>query len=292
MNLPGVELAQLEALTKTDQADYNEFWAMVYERAWQNLVSDVQDDLKDRFFVDAKLLTNETSEFLEAVNSGTNAGVVIQFSLPKYARIHVVSVDIYSEAEYSSPDFVVEFREDDSGGDLLHSASGEVSAGKNTIFVDTDFEADKLFIGYDPSVYSIRKTQNKYYPLSTLSYDKLSCTFPCSFGIGSVTQIGGGGLNLKYVVYCSIEKFVCENINLFKLPLYWKIGIEILNEVRFGNNVNCFTAMTPERAIELYDFYNGEYRTKLDGSIKGLNIREDPFCFNCKNTVTHKTILP
>lgn len=295
VNLPGVELAQLSALTKTEQADYTEFWTMVYERAWQNLVSDVTDRLKDRFFVDSKLLTRETSKFQETANSGGTSGVRIQFTLPKYAKIHVISVGVYSEAAYDSPDLVISFQEDDDSGELLHSVSSEISVGRNTVNVDTDFEVDKLFVSYDSTSFSLRKTDNKYYPDDFTGYfvfDKLECMFPCAFGHGSVRQISGGGLNVKYVVYCSMEKFICENLNLFKQAFFWKIGNEILVEVIYGNTVNCFTALTPERAKELTDYYSGVYIEKLNSSVNGLNIYEDPFCFNCKNTVTQKPIIP
>lgn len=295
VNLPGVELAQLAALTKTDQSDYNEFWSMVYNRAWQNLISDITDELKSRFFIDAKLITRETSKFQETSNSGGVSGVRIHFSLPKYARLHVISAEVYSEQAYDSPDLVINFNEEDQNGELLHSVSSEIVPGRNTINVDTDFEVSNLFVSYDSSSFSLRKTENKYYPDSYnegFLFDKLSCTFKCEFGIGSVQQISGGGINVKYVVYCSIERFVCENINIFKQAFYWKIANEILVELIFGNNVNCFTAITPDRAKELMDFYGPQYQAKLDTSVNGLNIYEDPFCFNCKNTVTSKPIIP
>lgn len=295
MNLPGVEIEQLEALTKTDQADYTEFWDMVYNRAWQKLISGVTTQLKSRFFVDAKLLTRETSAFTDVVNSGGIPGVQIEFSLPKYARLHVISVGVYSESDYDSPDLTISFHDTNASGELLHEVSEAVSAGRNTINVDTDFEVDKLFIGYDADSFSLRKTENKYYPQDDISgyvWDKINCMFPCQFGHGAVRQIRGGGLNVKYVIYCSIERFVCENINLFKEAFYWRIGVELMNEVIFGNKVNCFTAITPERAKELMEFYGPNFDVELDNSVKGLNIYEDPFCFNCKNVVTRKTILP
>jgi hypothetical protein len=287
-----VEVNLLEDLTTSDQADYLAFWESIYKRAWDNLVSDVAAKLNDRFFVDSKLVARETSEFQTSFNTGDSlAGVRVEFDLPKYARLHVISVGVFSESEYESPDFELNFYEEDSGGELLHTASAELEEGRNTVNIDTDFEVSSLFIAYDPGAYSLRRTENKYYPSNYLHFDKFDCTFPCRFGIGGVRQINGGGLNVKYVVYCSIEKFVCENINLFKQAFLWKIGNEILVDRRFGNTVNCFTAMTSERAVELTEFYTNAYMEKLGNSVEG-NIYEDPFCFNCKNSVTHKTILP
>lgn len=292
-NLPGVEVNLLEDLKTSDQADYLALWKMVYKRAWDNLVSDISNLLADKFFVDLKLLARETSEFTTTVNSGSAlAGIRISFDLPKYARIHIISAEVFSEADYDSPDFELQFFRDNESGELLHTASGEVSQGRSVLNVDTDFEVCDLFIGYDPSLYSVRKTENKYFPFNWIHWDKFECAFPCQWGKGGVKQINGGGLNIKYVVYCSVEKFVCENINLFKQAFLWRIGNEILIERRYGNTVNCFTAMKAERAEELTEFYVNTYNDKLANGIKGHNITEDPFCFNCKSSVTQKTILP
>lgn len=292
ISLPGVEVNLLAGLTTSDQADYLAYWASVYKRAWDNLVSDVAEKLNDKFFVDTKLVTRETSEFDDSFNTGDSlAGVRLDFELPKYARLHVISAGVYSQADYDSPDLELFFHEQDQDGELLHSVSAEITEGRNTVNVDTDFEVDSLFIGYDPSSYSLRKTSNKHYQSNYLSFSKFECTFPCQFGIGGVRQINGGGLNVKYVIYCSIEKYVCENINIFKQALLWRIGNELIIDRRFGNTVNCFTAMTAERAMELTEFYTNSYLEKLKNSVEG-NIHEDPYCFNCKNSVTHKTILP
>lgn len=291
VSLPGVELNLLDDLTTPDQADYLEFWANIYKRAWDNLVSDVSDLLNEKFFVDLKLISRETSSFQETFNTGSSlAGVQIKFDLPKYAKLHVINVEVFSEFAYDSPDLEISFHEEDSDGELLHTVSGEVD-GRSTINIDTDFEVDSLFIGYDPS-YSLRKTENKRYNSPYIHWDKFECMFPCQFGQGSIKQINGGGLNVNYVIYCSIEKFVCKNINLFKQAFLWRIGNEILIDRRYGETVNCFTAMSKERAEELTEFYGKTYQVKLQNAVKGHNITEDPFCFNCKNPVTVKTVLP
>lgn len=289
-SLPGVELNLLSDLTTPDQANYLAFWDNIYKRAWDNLVSDVANLLNEKFFVDLKLVSRETSDFLTSLNSSGIAGVRIEFTLPKYARLHIIDVELISDQDYDSPDGVISIYEDDVNGDLLHEVAEVITEGKNTINIDTDFDVNSVFVSYDSQVLSLKKTENKNY--YSPSYNKLSCTFPCQFGQGGVRQINGGGLNVTYVVYCSIEKFVCENINLFKQPLLWRIGNEIIIERRYGNTVNCFTAMTPERAEELTEFYQNTYSEKLDNAIKGHKINEDPFCFNCKNTVTVKTVLP
>lgn len=291
VDLPGVEVNLLADLTTPDQANYLEFWNVIYARAWNNLISNVTDKLNGKFFIDAKLISRETSKFQESYNTGSEAGIRLDFDLPKYAKLHIVSIGVMAESSASSPDFELNFYDTDSSGELLHTVNEDIEAGRNTINIDTDFEVSSLLVVYNADLVSLKKTENKYFPGSS-TFNKVYCTIPCSFGEAGVTQVGGGGLNVKFNVVCSVLKFVCENINIFKYAFLYKIGLEILNDRIYGNTVNCFTAMTPERATELKDFYTQEYDDRINAAMSGLNIYEDPFCFNCKNTVTAKTILP
>lgn len=296
VDLPGIEIAVLEGLFTSDQADYLEFWDVIYKRAWDNLVQDITTLLQDKFYVDQKLLTRETSEFLSDVNVTSGlAGIKIQFTLPKYGRIHIISVGVFSEQDYSSPAGQILIYDKDESGELLFEGSQDIVTGRNDFHVDTDFEVDNLFVAYNPAVYEFRKTENKYYDTDYFSFGKLACTFPC-FGLpgyqGSVYQINGGGLNVKYVVHCSEEKYVCENINLFKMAFWYRIGMELVHERRFGNRINKYVTLTFENWDEQNKFYGAQYDKALKNSTKSVNIYEDPICFSCKNVVTSKTYLP
>jgi hypothetical protein len=293
VNLPGVEISQLELLTKEDQADYEEFWAMIYKRAWDNLISDLSHSLQEKFFVDSKLVSRETSEFESGANVSTDlAGVTIEFNLPRYARLHIISVDVISEANYSSPEVTIDVYQDDENGDLLSTTSQEVTTGRNTIFIDQDYEVNKVFVAYDPSLYSFRSTENKRYTTPYISWDCDSCRFDCGGYEGTVEQINSGGLNVKYNVYCSVEKFACENINLFKQAFYYRLGLELIIERRFGNKLNRYMTMTLERAEELTNWYNTQFLENLNRAVRSQNMSEDPYCFKCKELVSARSQTP
>lgn len=291
-DLPGVEELLVTLISKDSETD-SEVWERIYRNAWTNLVSDVEAALQDKFFVNQKLVSRETSEFISELNGNSGlAGVRIQFDLPRYAVIHIVSVGLWSSEDYPTPEPVIYFYEDNAQGDLLHSVSDPVTEGKNTVFVDRDFTEDKIFVAYDPESFAFRGTENKFFNTGYPFWNKFECVWPCFGGQGSVKQINGGGLNVIYNVVCSAEKFVCENINLFRKTLWWKIGEELAAERRIGNRLNQFTTMTDERKTELANFYGAQYQQALTNSIKAHNIYEDPYCFNCKGTVNVKTNLP
>ncbi len=296
VDLPGVDIDTLEGLTKEDQEDYTELHNMILKRAWMNLVSDVSIALQKKFFVDHKIVARETSKFKDSANTGSGlAGIKIEFDLPKYARIHIISIGVFSEEYYGSPEATISIYEEDASGELLLQLDETLSEGRNTINVDTDFEVDKLFIAYDPEAFSFRQTENRYYDSFYMSWDKLSCTFPCygqSSYQGTVRQVNGGGLNIKYNVVCSVEKFICENINLFKTALFYRYGVELMDEQLLGNRLNKYTTMTEQRATERSGYFGTKYSANIDEAIKSHNIIEDPVCFKCKNTVMTKSLIP
>lgn len=282
----------IEGLAKSYK-DGDETWATLYKRAYDALVKDVGRALNRSFNVDLKLISRETSSFKDSINGASGlAGVEISFDLPKYARIHVISVEVFSDTEYETPDVPFYVYEEDGDGELLHEFSGEVAVGRSTIYVDADFEVDTIFVAYDPDTYAFRSTENKKYNTSYLSWSCDDCRFDCGGYEGTVKQINGGGLNVKYVVYCSIEKFVCENINLFAQSLLWKIGQVISEERRFGERLNRFVTMTLERWEELMAFYTEKYKDDLSETIKAMKIPEDEYCFPCKHIVSRKSQTP
>jgi hypothetical protein len=291
-DLPGVEELMQSLLSKDEETDA-ECYDRIYRNAWSNMVSDIENYLQSKFFVNQKLLSRVSSEFREDVNVNTGlAGVRIQFDLPRYARIHIIDLSVFSEDSYPSPEITFQLFEDDENGELLHEVTSSIEVGRNSVNVDTDFDADKIFIAYNPEEAQFRQTENKFYNTLSPIWNKWECMFPCFGGQGSVKQVNGGGISVTYNVICSAEKFVCENINLFRKVFQWRIGLEFGAERRIGNRLNQFTTMTQERKEELFNFYNGEYQRALENSLKSQNITEDPYCFQCKGTVGVKIILP
>lgn len=294
-DLPGVEISMLEGFTKEDQEDYLELHDMILHRAWTNMVSDISIALQNKFLVDTKILSRETSKFQDTYNTGSSlAGIKFEFDLPRYGRIHVLSVEFFAETAVESPDANIYFYDTDEDGELLYTASPDIVEGRNTIYIDRDFEVDKLFVAYDRALLSSKKTENKYYRTFYNHFDKVSCIFPCA-GIGnqgSVTQVKDGGLNVKFAVVCSVDKFVCDNLNLFKTAFWYRYGVELMDEALLGNKLNRFTTMTAERALDRSGYFGGKYTANIGEAIKSHNIHEDPICFRCKNLVMSKTIIP
>ncbi len=291
-DLSGCTISLLDDLVKEDHADYQETFDYLLKKAVLNLKIDTQKKLSDRFHIDKKLVTRETSEFLTDYNTGSElAGVQITVTLPKYARLQILSIGVNAENAYTSPEAEFYVYKDDADGELLSTINSELQAGKNTIQVYEEFEENKIFIGYDPSTLSLKQSKNKYYDTDHW-YDDFYCDFPCGYGEGSVKQINAGGLNVKFVLYCSMEKFICENLPLFQGALLYRIGVDTMKERITTQKINKTTVLTMERAVELMAIHNEDYQAALDSATANIKITEDPICFFCKATIQSKPNLP
>lgn len=293
-DLLGVTIRQLDDLTKEDQDDYIAFFESLKKTAWRNLRIDTQKKLGSKFLLDKKLLTRETSEFRTSLNANSGlAGVKIEVDLPKYARLQILSITVKSDQAYTSPDAEFYVYRTDENGELLGTFTKELAEGVNTVPIYTDYEEDELFIAYDADTLSLYSTENRYYDDYIKFSKDLSCTFQCSYGSeGYVQQVNAGGLNVKFVVYCSLDKFICENLNLFQNAYLYRLGVDLTRERRVSDNVNRFTVMTQERADELFALYFDDYEKALTATIDTINIKEDPICFTCKSIVTSRINLP
>lgn len=296
VDLPGIVLSTFEDLTTEDQASYNAFWSVIYNRAISNFISDVSNALQSKFHVDSKLLARETSQFVAALNNNSGpAGVLIEMTLPRYAKLHVLTIDMFLEK--STPAITLNIRDTDINGQVLYSEIINPDFDVPfTVPVHLDFDVETIFAYITPSAVAadnVRGTENKVYNTYDY-YTKDDCSGCYGEGLhrARVQQVNGGGLNIKYVIFCSVEKFVCENLNLFKKALWWKIGEELAVEMIFGERINRFTTMSSEGADKRMAFFTAQFQKELNEAIKSHNIPEDMVCFRCKNVVESIKSLP
>ncbi len=294
-DLAGVSVKLLDDLTRDEDADWNDFFDYIYKTAQRNLKIDVHRKLADRFHIDKKLITRETGTYLNEYH--TSGGVQIYFNLPKYARLQILSIDVFAENVSPVPQINLEVRKDDQNGEVLKTYTKTIVAGKNSIGIYQDFDSEdfsnynqKLYVGFTGP--SVKKTETRYYPNDTYLSEKDCYHINCDGVDGYVLQVNEGGLNVKFVIYCSLEKFIIENINLFREALFYRLGVDIMKERKTSQLVNLTTVLTEERAVELMEVFNTDYMAAVETATMNISMREDPICFNCKRSVSSKTNLP
>jgi hypothetical protein len=286
-DLPGIDADIWDGLKKAAQTE-DQLWTMLYEKSWQSIVSDITGYLQDKFFVDSKLVSRETSQFPTSINDTDEpAGVNLKYALPRYSRIHVISATVKTIGDYDQE--IIVTIEDKDGNQLWQSDEQMVGPESGyTVFIDQDFDQCELHIRYDPTFIDTYTTEARRYETGLYKWSCNECINDCGGYVGSVEMINGGGLNVIYNVICSTEKFVCENINFFKLAFLYRIGLEVASERKLGYRLNKYTTMTLERADELVTEYTTKYNENLERSMRSHELREDPYCFACKGVVNKR----
>lgn len=295
-DLSACTVSLLDDLTKEDHADWTDCFDYLYRTAQRNLKIDVQRKLADKFHIDKKLITRETSEFLTPYTSGLS-GVKIWVTLPKYARLQIVSIELDSLAAHTAGQILV-YQEDENGR-LLSTITENITGGRQVIQMNQlqEFEERHIYIATSMQV---RTTKNKWYAdnsyngvVNGLNYDDKFCSWSCWYGgTGSVFQINGGGLNVKFILFCSMEKFICENLPLFQYAILNRLGVDTMKERITTQKVNKTSVLTEDRAKELMEVFNEDYKAALDAATSNLKMTEDPICFMCKASIHAKTNLP
>lgn len=288
-DLAGCTVSLLDDLTKEDHNDWTDCFDYLYSAAQRNLKIDVQAKLASRFHIDRKLLTRETSKFLTTYNSGSGlAGVKIQFYLPKYARMQILSIGVDSQSTGSKSFYVYK---DDENGDLLSTITATLTGGKQTIDVYQEFEENTIYVAYDLSQITTKQTVNKWFVNDWYGDDK-TCSWNCYGTNGSVWQINSGGIDVKFVIECSLDKFITENLPIFQYALFYRLGVDTMKERITTQRVNKTSVLTEDRAKELMMVFNDDYKAAIEAATMNIKLTEDPYCFRCKNSVSSKSNLP
>jgi ribosomal protein L31 len=295
VQLPGIDVEMLDCLSREITGTADDIWPTIYKRACDNLVSDISKNLQTNFNVDLKLVSRETSQYKNTENTNPGlAGIKIDFAMPRYARLHVLYLEVFSLLDYGSPGVTFTIYDTDENGEKLFEKTESISRGRSKVFIDHDFQVDKIYITYSTAQADFKATETKVYRGFGV-YDSIVCDVCLdSYGLytGTITQVNGGGINAFYNIRCSVNKYVGENLNLFRQSLLYKIGEEITIERRIGERLTKFTTFTIERAQELSDFYNAQYNDNLSNALKSQDMYEDPVCFICKTTSYVTTQLP
>ena len=77
---------------------------------------------------------------------------------------------------------------------------------------------------------------------------------------------------------CDYEALICENIKILTQSWKYVLGIWILLFRINSDNLNQYTTVTRDQAIELKDWYHAEYGRFLEASVKCMDISSCELC--------------
>lgn len=101
-----------------------------------------------------------------------------------------------------------------------------------------------------------------------------------------------GGISINYSLKCDVVPFVCNMAEALAMPLLYKTGIEIIQEIQTSQRMN--SLVTIHRSD--YDLYKEELQDQYDASMDqilgNLSLPHDNLCFTCKQWVWQQVKVP
>jgi hypothetical protein len=94
----------------------------------------------------------------------------------------------------------------------------------------------------------------------------------------------------------AVNCFVCENIELFDVALWYLHGVELMIEVTSTDTMSRFTTIGLEKAEQLKQDFFLEFTASLDDAVNGMDPKAsdcfDDACVECNGQIKFVTQLP
>ena len=293
-DLPGITLNQLDKI-KDDTEDYQDAasaWERIYVRGKKNFEHDViafnRRNFKRTSIISSRITGQVTKTLLTA--QGVRTG--LYFNLTNYSP----SLEIFFNAAQfylSTPDTVtVEVYDATTGLQLLSESQTGTANALLTIPIQEGFtvhEYPKLFVCYADTGLSVYKVTDYAYDDFLISTRKQVST--ASSVTASNLSGGNTGMVLNYNMKCGVITWICQNIDVFIKPFWYKLGIEFLKE-RFGSErFNRFTMINLDKAQALLEDFEMEYKKSLEDTLKTMYPTDDGYCFECNKGVNKRYMM-
>ena len=99
------------------------------------------------------------------------------------------------------------------------------------------------------------------------------------------------GLSLTYSLNCTFDPFLCSIKNLLAIPLAYKAGELILNNMLYSKRTNSIVNVFNSDHKELAQLYADKYQFEMEDILKRVKLPND-LCFECNQKGRFVTNLP
>lgn len=299
--LPGISLKAIQNTANSEQVTFVALFDDIQDRAWNRLATDLKNKLRSRFkILNARTMIHiESGEASEhSVPSPHYLGLLLDSGIDNngFFAFQVATILL----DLPSAQGAVDIKIFDRTGHLLDTLTVASSAeGLNTIVVNKEYAASRIFIAVDASTLTTKLT-----PLGKDNYSQ-----PFFFLLGRSPGISGGeamlqtpafvalttntaGLSAIVTPVCDYSNIVCSDKPAFVNAWMYLLGAELMVERMYSERVNKYTTVDRDQAAELRDLFTGQYENALDDIAQGLQVTAEDGCIECRETVSRIERLP
>lgn len=303
-SLPGVSLKQIDEAADADQVGFSGVWDDIQLRASRRFETKIKAELQKRYKISTIQQSFDLSKNLESTTTAAAAkykGLIISldnfvssnhYVVSNFQRINVQQLFLYLTVAQNTTVKIF----DAIKGALLDTFTVTGAVGWNTIQVNENYVARKLFIAYDSTLIIATDT------ILENHYDCCDCNVRIEGAESNIASTilesaitkgnNGFGLSGIFSSQCTFDALVCNNKNVFSNAWLYLLGIELMNEVIYTTRISRWTTVGAQKAKDLKAEFEVVFVEELANSISGLNVNASDCCLECNETIMIKEVHP
>lgn len=303
-SLPGISIPEIDVAINTDHVNAKAFLEQQIDSATEYVVQDIYHHLalkhELKSFIENDLI-GKFGENKEVVSSeaGYLVGVKLRIDSTPYLKVFINRLRLFVNNTGDVPVYVYDLIQ----GKLLDTITVNAVAGE---IVDADVNKEyftqkqrlHLFIGYESTFDSYQTSLN-----STDNCGNECCNSYLSFQNSKIltasskiaenieTNSGTGGVSFTYSLSCSFEEHLCAIRNLLALPVKYKAGAMIMQQLKVSKRPNPLVTAYKGDNEAMEAFYEAEYSKQMKAILKNMSLPKG-VCFECNPQARSVVVLP
>lgn len=276
-SLPFITLKSLDSIASEDRLNFVGVIEAIRNRAGNRILGDLYASIGLQMRTPTNVYcVGRLKSPTAPVTPVTDSGVIFKTRQSNYLTINIDAIEVLSPIVQTITIFV----KDLVSNETLYSETFDLEIGTNMLPINFQVipraRNNEVLVGYQGATLYDTSTQDCY---EGCSCSCLDCD-DCESLIGYPNAGSTYGLSVKYHYECSLERFLCENMNIFSQALLYAFGIEYIYELKGSDRVNKYTMWRREEATEMLEYYEKNYAKHISRTIKGIDFCSD-CCFKC-----------
>jgi hypothetical protein len=304
-DLPGFQLSDAEWIT--DQQRQTGF--DVLESALRLGAERVEEDVIQMLYPSAKVVESWQNKTLGEIQpnkkvktgiAGAYSGIRIRLDRAPYFAMYVNNVGFFPVSNGSGTLRIYNLL---TGAEIYSQAVTWIGGQVNTFAVDTQLRFD----GNPIDVIVVIDSVNVYYVntfergncgtckgrYADLMYNDMIYVLSGADKIENNLKTLGhsGGLWVNYSMQCDIADYICSLSVALKRAIWYSAGINLMDEIIYGKQINSLTTVGKDDAIALKNEYGAKYAEVMERVLNNAKLPNSP-CFFCNPPVKSVTRIP
>jgi len=241
---------------------------------------------------------------LQDVQTGNYVGIQVKLDNVPHMKVEFGNASLFTNYTGSLNLLVIDLIQGKAIDTIeVDSVAGEVVTFDLNKYYYTNRQRLNLFIGYDASTIQAYKTSiynngaigscgewcdacfeggNLYFRSASLGLtDAKTNTYVNGLS-------GGAGLSLNYSLQCSFDEYLCSVKSLLAYPVLYKVGAEIMREMRYSKRLSGIVTGFVSDHAELIEYYENEHLKMMSNLFQNMKMPQNG-CLVCEKKI--KTVL-